>query len=138
MAITLPPSVKKVLQDKAYGHVVTLNADSKPQVTMVWVDVDGDDVLFNTAEGRLKPRNLRRDPRVTISVQDRTDPQAYMVVHGKASVAEAGADEHIDKLAKRFLGADKYPFRQPGEKRLLVRVKVDRVGGYGPKMQPWT
>jgi PPOX class probable F420-dependent enzyme len=138
MAITLPPSVKKVLQDKAYGHVVTLNADSKPQVTMVWVDVDGDDVLFNTAEGRLKPRNLRRDPRVTISVQDRTDPQAYMVVHGKASVTEAGADEHIDKLAKRFLGADKYPFRQPGEKRLLVRVKVDRVGGYGPKMQPWT
>jgi PPOX class probable F420-dependent enzyme len=138
MAIPLPQSVRKIMQDKAYGHVVTFNADGKPQVTMVWMDVDGDEVLFNTADGRLKPRNLRRDPRVIISVQDRNDPQSYMVFHGKASVTEAGADDHIDKLAKRFLGADKYPFRRPGEKRLVVRVKVDRIGGYGPKMQSWT
>ena len=61
-----------------------------------------------------------------------------MVFHGTASITEAGADAHIDKLAKRFLGADKYPFRRPGEKRLMVRVKVDRIGGYGPKMQAWT
>lgn len=138
MAIALPQSVKKILQDKAYGHVVTFNADGKPQLTMVWADVDGDEVLFNTADGRLKPKNLRRDPRIIVSVQDRNDPQSYMVFHGKASVTEAGADEHIDKLAKRFLGADKYPFRRPGETRLVVRVKVARIGGYGPKMQPWT
>ena len=138
MAIPLPQSVRKIMQDKAYGHVVTFNADGKPQVTMVWMDVDGDEVLFNTADGRLKPRTLRRDPRAIISVQDRNDPQSYMVFHGKASVTEAGADDHIDKLAKRFLGADKYPFRRPGEKRLVVRVKVDRIGGYGPKMQSWT
>ena len=138
MPITLPQSVKKILQDRAYGHIVTYNADGKPQVTMVWIDVDGDDVVFNTAEGRLKPKNLRRDPRVVISVQDRNDPQSYMVFHGKASVTEAGADAHIDKLAKRFLDVEKYPFRQPGEKRLIVRVKPDRIGGYGPKMQPWT
>jgi PPOX class probable F420-dependent enzyme len=137
MAIALPQSVKKILEDKAYGHVITFNASGKPQVTMVWVDVDGDEVVFNTAEGRLKPKNLRRDPRVAISVQDRNDPQSYAVFHGTASLTEAGADAHIDKLAKRFLGADKYPFRQPGEKRLMVRVKVDRIGGYGPKMQPW-
>jgi PPOX class probable F420-dependent enzyme len=137
MPIKLPDSVKKILQDKAYGHVITFNAEGKPQVTMVWADVDGDEVAFNTAEGRLKPQNLRRDPRVIVSVQDRNDPQSYMVFHGKATVGEAGADAHIDKLAKRFLGADKYPFRRPGEKRLLVRVKVDRIGGYGPKMQPW-
>jgi PPOX class probable F420-dependent enzyme len=130
--------VKKILEDKAYGHVITTNQDGRPQVTMVWLDVDGDEVLFNTAEGRLKPTNLRRDPRVTVSVQDRNDPQAYMTIHGKASVSEAGADAHIDKLAKRFLGADKYPFRRPGEKRLVVRIKPDRIGGYGPKMQPWT
>ncbi|MFQ5521472.1 MAG: PPOX class F420-dependent oxidoreductase [Candidatus Methylomirabilia bacterium] len=138
MAIALPQSVKKILQDKAYGHVVTFNAEGKLQLTMVWMDVEGDEVLFNTAEGRLKPKNLRRDPRVIISVQDRNDPQAYMVFQGRASVTEAGADEQIDKLAKRFLGVDKYPFRRPGEKRLVVRVKVDRIGGYGPKMQPWT
>ncbi|MEK8035835.1 MAG: PPOX class F420-dependent oxidoreductase [candidate division NC10 bacterium] len=137
MAIALPQSVKKILQDKAYGHVVTLNADGKPQPTMVWMDVEGDEVLFNTAEGRLKPKNLRRDPRVIISVQDRNDPQSYMVFHGRASVTESGADEQIDTLAQRFLGVDKYPFRRPGEKRLVVRVKVDRIGGYGPKMQPW-
>ena len=138
MAIALPQSVKKIMQDKAYGHIVTLGAGGTPQVTMVWMDVDGDEVLFNTAEGRLKPKNLRRDPRVIIAVQDRNDPQSHMVFHGKAAVTEAGADDHIDKLAKRFLGADKYPVRRPGEKRLIVRVKVDRIGGYGPKMQPWT
>ena len=138
MAIALPQSVKKILQDKAYGHVVTFNAEGKPQLTMVWVDGEGDEVLFNTADGRLKPKNLRRDPRVIISVQDHNDPQSYMVFHGRASVTESGADEHIDTLARRFLGVDKYPFRRPGEKRLLVRVKVDRIGGYGPKMQPWT
>jgi len=137
MPIKLPDSVKKIVQDKAYGHVITFSADGKPQVTMVWADVDGDEVTFNTAEGRLKPKNLRRDPRVIVSVQDRNDPQSYMVFHGKATVTDAGADAHIDKLAKRFLGADKYPFRRPGEKRLVVRVKVDRIGGYGPKMQPW-
>jgi PPOX class probable F420-dependent enzyme len=137
MAIALPQSVKKILEDKAYGHVITYGPSGKPQVTMVWVDVDGDDVVFNTAEGRLKPKNLKRDPRVIVSVQDRNDPQSYMVFHGNATVSEAGADAHIDKLAKRFLGADKYPFRQPGEKRLMVRVKPDRIGGYGPKMQPW-
>ncbi len=138
MAIKLPESVKKVLADKAYGHVLTFNANGSPQLTMVWMDVEGDEVLFNTAEGRIKPRNLRRDPRVIISVQDRTEPQAYVVVYGKATITEAGADDHIDKLARRFLGAEKYPFRRPGEKRLIVRVKADRLGGFAPKMQPWT
>jgi PPOX class probable F420-dependent enzyme len=138
MPIKLPQSVKKILEDKAYGHVVTTNPDGRPQVSMVWLDVEGDEVLFNTAEGRLKPRNLRRDPRVIVSVQDRHDPQSAIYIHGKATVAEAGADAHIDKLAKRFLGVDTYPFRRPGEKRLIVRITPDRLGGYGPKMQPWT
>ncbi len=137
MAIALPQSVKKILEDKAYGHVVTFHANGKPQISMVWMDVDGDEALFNTAEGRLKPQNLGRDPRVIVSVQDRNDPQSYLVLYGKATVTEAGADAQIDKLAKRFLGVDKYPFRRPGEKRLNVRIKVDRIGGYGPKMQPW-
>ena len=138
MATKLPESARKMLQDKAYGHVVTFNAQGKPQLTMVWVDVDGDKVLFNTAEGRKKPQNLRRDPRITVSVQDRHDSQAYAVFHGKARVTEAGADDQIDKLAKRFLNVDKYPFRQPGETRLIVRISVDRLAGFGPKMQPWS
>jgi PPOX class probable F420-dependent enzyme len=138
MAIALPQSVKRVLEDKAYGHVIAFDAAGTPHVTMVWLDVEDNEVLFNTAEGRLKPKYLRKNPRTIISVQDRQDPQAYMVLHGRAEVTDRGADQHIDKLAKRFINADKYPFRAPGEKRLMVRVKVDRITGAGPGFQPWT
>jgi PPOX class probable F420-dependent enzyme len=138
MPIPLPQSVKKLLEDKAYGHVVTFTTQGNPQLTMVWMDVEGDEVLFNTSEGRRKSENLRRDPRIIVSVQDRNDPQAYAVFRGKGRVTEAGADDHIDKLAKRFLGTDKYPFRQPGEKRLIVRIDVDRIGGFGPRMKAWS
>ncbi len=138
MPVTLPQSVKTLLLDKAYGHVVTSNGQGKPQVTMVWIDVDGDEVIFNTAEGRRKAQNLRRDSHIIVSVQDRSNPQAYAVFHGKARITETGADAHIDKLAKRFLGHDKYQFRQPGEKRLMVRISVDRIGGFGPGMKPWS
>jgi PPOX class probable F420-dependent enzyme len=137
MPVKIPPSLRKVLEGKAYGHVVTFNAKGNPEVTMVWMDVDGDEVLFNTAEGRRKPGNIGRDPRVIVSVQDRNNPQAYAVFYGKGRVIEAGADEHIDKLAKRFLGVDKYPFRQPTEKRLIVRIAVDRISGIGPNYQSW-
>jgi PPOX class probable F420-dependent enzyme len=138
MAVAIPQSLRKMLEDKAYGHVVTFNAQGKPELTMVWMDVEGDELLFNTAEGRRKPDNIRRDPRVIISVQDRNNPQAYAVFHGKGRVTESGADDHIDKLAKRFLGADKYPFRQPTEKRLIVRIGVDRIGGMAPNYQNWS
>ena len=138
MPVKIPSSLRKILEDKAYGHVLTFNAKGNPEVTMVWMDVDGDEVLFNTAEGRRKPGNIRRDPRVIVSVQDRNNPQLYAVFHGKGRVVEAGADEHIDKLAKRFLGVDKYPYRQPTEKRVIVRIAVDRIGGMGPNYQNWS
>jgi PPOX class probable F420-dependent enzyme len=137
MPTTLPQSVKNLLQDKAYGHVITFNPSGKPQVTMVWMDVDGDEVLFNTSEGRRKTENLRRDPRVIVSVQDRNNPQAYALFHGKGSIESAGADEHIDRLAERFLGPGK-KVRQPGDKRVIVRIKVDRLSGSGPGMKPWS
>ena len=105
---------------------------------MVWMDVEGDELLFNTAEGRRKPDNIRRDPRVIVSVQDRNKPQAYAVFHGRGRVTAAGADAHIDKLAKRFLGLDKYPYRRPTEKRLIVRIEVDRISGMGPDYQNWS
>ncbi|PYS05320.1 MAG: PPOX class F420-dependent oxidoreductase [Acidobacteria bacterium] len=138
MAVKIPQSLKKILEDKAYGHVVTFNAKGHPELTMVWMDVEGDEVLFNTSEGRRKPGNIRRDPRVIVSVQDRNNPQAYAVFHGKGRVTDVGADQHIDKLAKRFLGADKYPFRQPGEKRLVIRIAVDRISGMAPNYQSWS
>jgi PPOX class probable F420-dependent enzyme len=136
MPIALPQSLRTLLNDKAYGHVVTFTAKDQPRVTMVWMDVDGDEVLFNTAEGRNKIKDLRRDPRVIVSVQDRNNPQAYAVFHGKARITEEGARAHIDKLAKRFLGVDKYP-GPPTEARLIVRISVDRVSGIGPGYKSW-
>ena len=136
MPIAIPQPLKTLLEDKAYGHVVTLSAKGQPRVTMVWVDVDGDEVLFNTAEGRQKPRDLRRDPRVIVSVQDPNNPQAYAVFHGTARITEEGARAHIDKLAKRFLGVDKYP-GPPTETRLIVRISVDRISGVGPGYTSW-
>ena len=123
MAVTLPQSLKTLLSDKAFGHVVTLNSDGKPQVTMVWMDVDGDEVLFNTADGRKKPQNLRRDPRIIVSVQSRNDPQAYAIFHGKAQITEEGADAHIDKLSQKYLGKAQYPYRKPGEVRVLYKIE---------------
>ena len=137
MAITLPQPVRTLLEDKAFGHVVTVTATGRPRVTMVWMDVDGDEVLFNTADGRKKVQDLRRDPRVIVSVQDRNNPQSYAVFHGKARITTDGAGAHIDRLTKRFLGIDQYP-GPPGETRLIVRISVDRIGGFGPGMQPWS
>ncbi len=131
MPMELPETIKQFLTLRAYGHVVTRNKDGSPQMSMVWLDVDGNEVLFNTAEGRIKPRNLRRDPRILISVQNPLNPQGHAVVHGTTTVTAEGAEQHIDMLAKRFLGMDQYPWRAPGEKRLIVRTKVDRITGFG-------
>jgi PPOX class probable F420-dependent enzyme len=101
------------------------------------MDVDGDEVLFNTAEGRKKIQDLRRDPRVIVSVQDPNNPQAYAVFHGQArTITEEGARAHIDKLAKRFLGVDKFP-GPPTETRVLVRISVDRISGVAPGYKSW-
>src|SRR5262249_15835345 len=108
------------------------------ELTMVWMDVEGDEVLFNTAERRRRPENIRRDPRVVVSVQDRNHPQACAVFHGRGRVTAAGADAHIGKLAKRFLWLARYPYRRATEKRLIVRIEVDRISGMGPGYGNWS
>ena len=136
MPIALPLPVRTLLADKAYGHVVTLNAKGQPRVTMVWMDVDGDEVLFNTAEGRRKTQDLRTDPRVIVSVQDPNVPQAYAVFHGAARITTEGARAHIDKLTRRFMGVDTYP-GPATETRLIVRISVDRISGVAPGFKTW-
>jgi PPOX class probable F420-dependent enzyme len=94
----------------------------------VWVDVQGGLPVLNTAEGRAWPRNLERDPRVTLTVQNLENPQEYVEIRGHvAERTHEGADEHIDALAKKYLGVDEYPARQPGEQRVIIRVKPDHV-----------
>ena len=101
--------------------------DGSPHVTPVWVDTDGEAVLFNTAKGRLKYRNLSRDPRVAISLSAKDNDYRTVVMRGRAEFIEEGADAHIDRLAKKYLGADSYPGRQPGEVRVTVRVVPETI-----------
>jgi PPOX class probable F420-dependent enzyme len=122
----------RLFQEKNWGNVATIRPDGTPHVTPVWVDTDGEDVLFNTAYGRAKVEYLKRDPRVAIEVHDEEDPQsAYVSVTGTAELVEEGADAHIDKLAKKYLGVDEYPYRSPDEKRVIVRIHPERIDAYG-------
>jgi PPOX class probable F420-dependent enzyme len=119
---------KRLLREPNIAHIATVNEDGSPQVTPVWVDVDEDTILVNTAEGRRKARNMKRNPRVAIDVTDREDPYSMVSVQGRVvEVTPEGADEHIDALAKKYLGQDVYPFRQPGERRLLVKIRPQKV-----------
>jgi PPOX class probable F420-dependent enzyme len=112
--------------------VTDLRPDGSPHTTVVWVDVEGDGgVSFNTAYGRAKPRYIAADPRVSLTVVDPQDPYRWLSVSGEATLVDEGADEQIDRLAKKYIGADSYPFRQPGEKRVTVRITVEKIDSRG-------
>ena len=114
------------------GHLATAGADGAPHVTPVWVDYDGEHVLVNSAYGRAKVRHIQRDPRVSIDVLPAEDQQAgYVSVSGTAELVDEGADDHIDKLAKKYLGKDEYPWRNPAEQRVKVVIEPDKVDASG-------
>jgi len=123
---------RRFLENPFVGTVTDLRPDGSPHTTVVWVDVDGDDtVLFNTAYGRAKPRYLADDPRVSLAVVDPNDPYRWIAVSGTARLVDEGADDHIDRLAKKYIDADTYPFRQPGERRVTVRIAVEKIDSRG-------
>ncbi|MEO3776607.1 PPOX class F420-dependent oxidoreductase [Micromonospora sp. B11E3] len=111
-----------LLAEPQLAHVATVEPDGTPHVTPVWIDTDGEHIVFNTAKGRRKYENIRRNPAVGISIVDKANDFRTLWVKGTAELVEEGADEHIDKLAKKYLGQDTYPFRKPGEERVIVRV----------------
>jgi PPOX class probable F420-dependent enzyme len=120
----------KLLQEPQLAHFVTLMADGSPQATPVWVDVepDGSAILINTAEGRVKAQNIQRDTRVAVSVADSANAWRYVLVRGDiVERRHEGADAHIDRLAKKYLGADSYPFRKEGEQRVTLVIKPHHV-----------
>jgi PPOX class probable F420-dependent enzyme len=126
----IPDKYKDLLEKKTFAHLATVGPDGAPQVTPVWVDYDGTHIRFNTAKGRVKAKNLARNPRVALSIQDPENPYRYMQVRGRiVETTENGADAHIDALAKKYLGKDKYPFRQTGEVRVLYKVLPERIQG---------
>ncbi len=127
-ANTIPSKFMDLFQRPAFASLATLNADGSPQVTPVWCDFDGTNIVVNTARGRVKDRNLRREPRVAVSVLDPENPYRYLGVQGRVvEMTEQGADAHIDKMAKKYLDKDSYPFRAPGEVRVIVKIKPEKV-----------
>ena len=128
MAEKIPDDAAHLLEGQHFAHVATLMEDGSPQVTPVWIGREGDIVTFNTAKGRLKEKNLKRDPRVAISIVDAENPYIPLVIQGKVvEMTEEGADDDIDALAKRYLDEDSYPFRQPGEERIIVKIEPDKA-----------
>jgi len=132
MPAAIPQNFQDLFEKKAFANLATLMPDGQPQVTPVWVDFDGSHVVINSAKGRVKDRNMRRDPRVSMALLDPDNPYRHMAVQGRVvEITENGADQHIDKMAKKYLGQDKYPFRQPGEVRVIYKIEPDRVATMG-------
>ena len=130
MPATLSENVKKLFLEPNFAHLATIMPDGSPQVTPVWVEMEGDRIAVNTAEGRIKPRNVRRDPRVAISIVRQENPYQAAYIRGRVvELRHEGADESIDRLAKKYIGEDRYPWRAPGEQRLILIIEPERVGG---------
>ena len=120
--------IAKLLEGRNFAFVATLMKDGWPQITPTWVDLEDGKILVNTAEGRLKQKNISRDDRVAISVIDQNNPYHMVTVRGRVvEQRKEGADEHVDKLAKKYLGVDRYPRRSPNEKRIIIKIKPERV-----------
>jgi PPOX class probable F420-dependent enzyme len=129
MPETIPENFRDLFTKRAFGNLATLMPDGRPQVTPVWCDFDGMHVLVNSAKGRQKDRNMRRDARVAIALADPDNPYRYLEIRGRVAEITEGqrADEHIDRMAKKYLGLDKYPYRQPGEVRVLYKIRPEHT-----------
>ncbi len=125
----VPDNFRDLLDNKkAFANVATVKADGSPQVTPVWFDTAGDKIRVNTAKGRVKARTMKEGARVALSIMDPDNPYRYMQLRGTVTRATTeGADAHIDSLAKKYLGKDKYPFRQPGEERIMFEITPEAV-----------
>jgi PPOX class probable F420-dependent enzyme len=130
MSASIPSQFLDLFEKKAFGSLATLMPDGTLQVTPVWVDFDGKRVIVNSARGRRKDRNMNAGASVALAIMDPDNPYRYLEVRGwVAEVTEQGADEHIDRMAKKYLGQDKYPFREPGEVRVIYRIDPTAASG---------
>lgn len=130
MPPTFSDEQKSILDSPNFAHVATFFKDGTAQVNPVWVDRDGDLVRINSAEGRAKVVNLRNDPRVTIEVSNSENPYRYVEVRGKViELTHEGADDHIDALAKKYMGVDSYPMRKADEQRVTIVIQPDKIAG---------
>ena len=132
MAATIPEKFRDLFTKQAFAHLGTLMADGSPQVTPVWCDYDGTHIRINSAKGRVKDKNMRRNKKVALSIMDPDNAYRYLGVQGViVEITEEGADAHIDSLAKKYLGKEKYPFRQPGEVRVTYKINPEKISTMG-------
>jgi PPOX class probable F420-dependent enzyme len=128
MAEKIEGRVRELLEQPNFVAVATNDGDGPPDVKVVWADIEDDHVILNSAEGRKWPERLRREGRATVTVVNHENPYEYAMIQGRlAEDTHEGADESIDRLAKKYLGKDEYPFRQPGEQRVILRIAPERV-----------
>ena len=124
----IPESFLDLFQKKTFAQLATIMSDGSPQVTPVWCEFDGTHVVINSAKGRTKDLNMRRNPNVALSIQDLDNPYRHLSVKGKVvEVTETGADAHIDKLSKKYTGKDVYPGRRPGEVRVIYKILPEKI-----------
>jgi PPOX class probable F420-dependent enzyme len=132
MPAAISPGFRKLLREPAYCQLATVMPNGSPQVTQVWVDTDGEHILINTAVGRQKERNVRRDPRVAVNVVDPANAWRIAMVRGRVvDVTTAGPDQLIDQLAKKYLNEDTYPFRRPEEVRITLKILPEKINEMG-------
>jgi PPOX class probable F420-dependent enzyme len=129
----LPDSLRGLIEAKTYANLATLMPDGSPHVTQTWVDHEGDLVLINTYEGSQKHRNAQRDPRIALDIVDPTNPYNMAVIRGRVKeITFEGAEDHIDRMAKKYLGTERYEMRRPGMKRVLIKIEPTHI------VVPWT
>jgi PPOX class probable F420-dependent enzyme len=128
----IPEKYHDILQKKAFAQLATLMPDGSPQVSPVWFDFDGQNILVNTAKGRVKDQNMRRDKRVGLDIMDPDNPYRHVSIRGRVvDITENGADAHIDKLAKKYIGQDRYPYRANGEVRVIYKIQPEGIHAMG-------
>ena len=132
MAEPIPEKYLDLFKKSAFANLGTLMRDGSPQVTPVWVDYDGKYVRVNSALGRVKDKNMRRDPRISLAIQDPDNPYRYLEIRGKVvDITQNGADEHINGLSQKYLGKPVYPGRQPGEVRVMYKIEPQKISSMG-------
>lgn len=127
----IPASHQDIFDKKSFAHIATVSEQGVPQVTPVWIDYDGEHILFNTARGRKKDRNLKANPQISMSIQDPDNGYRYIGIQGRVvEDTEEGAEAHINKLSNKYFGKD-YPHLHQGEVRVIYKVQIDNVWTMG-------
>jgi PPOX class probable F420-dependent enzyme len=132
MTVALTAEQRQLVEGKNFAHLATVNDDGSPQVTPVWIEMDGDKIVVNSEKKRKKVKNVQREPRVALSIADAANPYKYIEIRGRVvEVTDEGGFEGIDRLAKKYIGQDKYPWNKPDDVRVIIRIEPDKVLGMG-------